>query len=139
MSIVLDASLAFSWYFEDERTPAIDAVLDQVADAGGLVPCLWRLEIANGFQMAIRRKRVDRDFRDRALRHLGSLPIIVDPETFAYAWSATLGLADRFALTLYDAAYLEIAVRRNVPLASLDQELRAAGEVLGVPLLGLTT
>ncbi len=139
MSIVLDASLTFSWYFEDERTPAVDAVLDQVVYAGALVPCLWRLEIANGFQMAIRRKRVDRDFRDRALLHLGSLPITVDPETYTHAWSATLSLADRFALTLYDAAYLEIAVRCSVPLASLDQELRAAGEALGVPLLGLTT
>ena len=96
MSLVLDASLTLSWYFEDERTPAIDAVLDQVVASGAHVPSLWRIEVANGFQMAIRRKRIDRDFRDRAIRHLGLLPIVVDLETDTYVWTAMLRLADRF-------------------------------------------
>ncbi len=134
--IVLDASLTLSWYFEDERTPAIDAVLNEVVAGGALVPGLWRLEVANGFQMAMRRKRIDADFRDRALQHLRALPITVDPETDTYAWTATLGLADRFGLTLYDAAYLELARRCGVPLASLDKDLRSAGRALGVPMLG---
>ena len=59
MSLVLDTSLALSWYFEDERTPAADALLDRVADQGAMVPGLWRLEIANGLRTAIRRKRID--------------------------------------------------------------------------------
>ena len=75
VSVVIDASLTLAWYFEDERTPAIDAVLDRVANEGGLAPSLWRLEVANGFRMAIRRKRVDAAFRDRALAHLGELPV----------------------------------------------------------------
>ena len=136
MSIVLDASLTLSWYFEDERTPASDSVLDEVAAAGALVPALWRLEVANGFQTAMRRKRIDGDFRDRALRHLGSLAIAVDPETDTFASTATLRLADRFGLTIYDAAYLELAHRRRAPLASLDRELDDAGRALGVPMLG---
>jgi len=138
VSLVLDASLTLSWYFEDERTPAIDAVLDQVAASGAVVPSLWRLEVANGFQMAIRRKRIDRDFRDRAIRHLGLLPIMVDPETDTYAWTA-MRLADRFGITVYDAAYLELAQRRGLPLASLDKELSVAGQALGVAMLGRET
>ena len=71
MSLVLDPALALSWYFEDERTARSNALLDQVVDQGAVVPALWRLEIANGFQMAIRRKRIDPAFRDRALAALG--------------------------------------------------------------------
>jgi len=136
VSLVLDASVTLSWYFDDERTPASDAVLDQVAATGAVVPSLWRMEVANGFQMAIRRKRIDRDFRDRAVRHLGLLPITVDPETDTYVWTAMLRLADRFGLTVYDAAYLELAQRRDLPLASVDKALGAAGKKLGVPILG---
>jgi predicted nucleic acid-binding protein len=64
------------------------------------------------------------------------LDITTDPRTDAYGWTTTLSLADRFGLTLYDAAYLELAHRRSLPLASLDKELCAAGRTLGVPLLG---
>lgn len=115
MSLVLDASLALSWYFEDERTPAADALLDQVANAGAVVPALWRLEVANGFQTAVRRRRVDLAFRDKALAELALMPIAVDPDTDKYAWTSSLHLADRFQITLYDAAYLELAQRRGLP------------------------
>ena len=135
MSLVLDASLTLSWYFEDERTPAIDAVLDEVVASSAVVPPPWRMEVANGLQMAIRRKRIDRDFRDRAIRHLSLLPIMVDPESDTHVWTATLGLSDRFGLTIYDAAYLELAQRRNLPLASIDKALSTAGERLGLPML----
>ena len=134
--MVLDASLTLSWYFEDERTPATDKLLDQVAEQGAHVPALWRLEVANGFQMSIRRKRFDAAFRDNALMHLARMPIMVDPDTNSYAWSTTLHLADRFQLTLYDAAYLELAQRRHLPLASLDQPLRTAADALGINFLG---
>ena len=137
MTLVIDASLTLSWYFEDERTPAADALLDHVTNTGAVVPSLWRLETANGLQVAIRRKRIDVAFRDRALTHLTRLPITVDAETDAYAWTTTLQLADRFQLTLYDAAYLELAQRRALPLATLDSALRPAAEALGLTLLGV--
>ncbi len=136
MSLVLDASLALSWCFEDERTAAADAVLEQVVEAGAVVPALWRLEIANGFVGAIRRGRIDASFRDRTLAQLAAMPIAVDPDTDIYAWTTTLRLADQFRLTTYDAAYLELAQRRRLPLATLDRQLRAAGETLGVMVLG---
>jgi predicted nucleic acid-binding protein len=139
VSLVVDASLTLSWYFEDERTRAVDAVLDEVVASGAVVPLLWRMEVANGLQMAIRRKRIDRDFRDRAIRHLGLLPIVVDPETDTYVWTTTLRLSDRFGLTVYDASYLELAERRHLPLASIDKALSAAGRRLGVPIFGPKT
>ena len=139
MSLVLDTSLALSWYFEDERTPAADALLDRVADQGATVPGLWRLEIANGLRTAIRRKRIDEGFRNRAIAQLARLPITVDPDTDRYAWTTTLYLADRFALTPYDAAYVELAQRLTLPLATLDEPLRAAATALGVALLGMSS
>jgi predicted nucleic acid-binding protein len=137
VTLVIDASLTLSWYFEDERTPAADAVLDQVTNLGAVVPSLWRLETANGLQVAIRRKRIDVAFRDRALTHLARLPITIDAETDAHAWTTTLQLADRFQLTLYDAAYLELAQRRALPLATPDSALRPAADALGLTLLGV--
>jgi predicted nucleic acid-binding protein len=134
--LVLDPSLTLSWYFEDERTPIGDALLDQVVENGAVVPALWRLEVANGFQMAIRHKRIDAAYRDNALAELATMPITVDAETDAHAWSSTLRLSDRFRLTPYDAVYLELAQRRELPLATLDKQLRAAATGLGVRLLG---
>ena len=137
MSLVLDASLTIAWLFDDECTPVIDAVLADIETDGAQVPALWRLEVANTLQVAVRRKRIDAAFRDQAIQRLAVLPIVIDPETNRHAWATTLRLADRYALTLYDAAYLELAQRHSLPLASLDQDLRTAAHTLGLPLLGI--
>ncbi|HTV34220.1 MAG TPA: type II toxin-antitoxin system VapC family toxin [Methylocella sp.] len=136
MSLVIDAALTLTWYFEDEATPATDELLDTVARNGAVVPPLWRLEVANGFQSSIRRKRIDVAYRDASLADLGQLPIVIDGDTDAHIWTTALWLSDRYRLTIYDACYLELAQRRNLPLATLDQELRDAGQVLGLPLFG---
>jgi predicted nucleic acid-binding protein len=99
VSLVLDASLTMAWYFDDESTAATDALLDQVSDAGAVAPTVWRLEVANALQTAIRRKRIDAGFRDAALAQLALLPITIDPETDTHAWGATLRLSERFMLT----------------------------------------
>jgi predicted nucleic acid-binding protein len=135
VSLVLDASLTLAWFFEDEHTSAASAVLDRIVDTGAIVPALWRIEVLNAFQMAIRRKRIDSGFRDTALARLSALPIAVDPDSDAHVWATTLLLADRFRLTAYDAVYLELAQRRSLPLATLDQGLRQAAATLGVTLL----
>ena len=137
MSLIIDASLTVSWYFDDEATPATEAVLDTVSEAGAVVPTLWRLEVANAFQSAIRRKRLTASYRDRSLNELTRLPIVVDPETDTYAWTTTLRLAERFSLTTYDSAYLELAQRRKLPLATLDSALRAAAMAVGIKVLGV--
>lgn len=136
MSLVLDSSATLAWVYGDETTDAIRAVFDQVADTGAVVPSLWRLEVANSLTVAVRRGRIDADFRRAALADLALLDIITDQYTDANAWGESLTLANQFRLTLYDAAYLELARRRTVPLATLDSDLRSAARAVGVRLLG---
>jgi len=137
LSLVLDGSAALAWCFEDEATPAIDAMMLQVERTGAVVPAVWRLEVANGMQMGVRRKRLSATKRDVLLANLANLDITSDPETDRYAWSATLHLADRYGLSVYDASYLELARRRALPLASLDKALRAAAKAAGVEVMAL--
>jgi predicted nucleic acid-binding protein len=137
MSLVIDASLTVAWYFDDETTAGTEAALDMVSETGAVVPSLWRLEVANAFQSAIRRNRITARYRDRSLIELMQMPIVIDPETNVYAWTTTLRLAERFALTAYDAAYLELAERLSLPLATLDSELREAATALEITLLGI--
>lgn len=136
MTFVLGSSVTLSWYFTDEATPATETLLDLTTTEGAVVPSLWRLEIANGLQMAVRRKRIDAAYRDASLKDLAAMPIAIDGETDTHAWSDTVQLANRFRLTVYDAVYLELARRRAMPLATLDREVRAAARALGVALLG---
>lgn len=136
MSLVLDASSTLAWVYEDETTQAIRDVFDVVIESGAWVPALWRLEVANVLEISIRRGRHDAAFRDTTLADLSRLPIRLDPETNEHAWDTTLRLASRHKLTLYDAAYLELAQRRNLPLATLDQDLRGAARLEHVAVLG---
>jgi predicted nucleic acid-binding protein len=136
VSLVLDSSAALAWIYGDEATEPIRRVFNAVADEGAFVPSLWRLEIANSLTGAVRRGRIDHEFRRAALADLGDLDIVVDAQTDARAWNATLEFADRFRLTVYDAAYVELAERRALPLATLDRDMQRAGEKLGLRLLG---
>jgi predicted nucleic acid-binding protein len=101
------------------------------------VPALWRLEVANILEMGVRRGRTDTAFRDATLADLALLPILLDAETERQAWGATLRLAEKRRLSLYDAAYLELAQRRALPLATLDVELRVAAKAENISLLGM--
>ena len=136
MSLVLDSSATLAWLYSDEITAAIRRVFESVAEHGAVVPALWRLEIANSLTVAARRGRIDTEFRRAALSDLAMLEITTDPHTDSNAWGETLHLADRCGLTVYDAAYLELALRRRLPLATLDDQLRACATGCGVQLLG---
>lgn len=136
MTLVLDGSAALAWCFEDEGSPAIDAVMLQVAAEGAVVPAIWRLEVANGLQSAVRRTRLTASVRDAMLAALAEMDIATDPETDRYAWTTTQRLAERHGLTLYDACYVELAQRLSLPLATLDAAMRAAGRACGLVLLG---
>ena len=135
MSLVLDASVALAFLYRDEAGALPDRIFRQVAASRAVVPSLWRLEVANALNAGVRRKRIDRAFRDAALADLGALQIVVDHETDGQAWTGILALADRHGLSVYDAAYLELAGRLGLPLASLDAELVAAAREAGVAVL----
>lgn len=137
MKLVLDCSVTLAWVYSDETTEPVNRVFDALRQRGAWVPGLWRLEVANVLEMGVRRKRHDAAFRDATLTDLAQLPIQVDGETDLQAWGATLWLAERHRLTLYDAAYLELALRRSLPLATLDADLRRAARGEKVELLGI--
>lgn len=132
MSIVLDCSATLAFLLEDEMTPAIASVFDKVVRDGAVIPSLWYLEVANSLSVAVRRKRIPAEAREQFLGYLGQLNIVADDETHLHAWSATVKLADIYGLTVYDAAYLELAQRLRLPLATLDTALAAAARSAGV-------
>jgi len=137
LTLVLDSSVTVAWFFRDEQTESVREVLGTVSQSGAVVPSLWRIEVANALQIAIRRGRIDATYRDASIADLAILDILVDAESDRQVWGTTLNLADRFRLTLYDAVYLELAHRLTLPLASLDRRLRDAGSALGISLLGV--
>jgi predicted nucleic acid-binding protein len=135
-AFVLDASVALTWCFEDETTPATDAVLERLTDEEAAAPAIWRLEVANGLAMAERRGRLSVAALARSVALLQRLAVTIDGEGADRAFRDLLDLARSERLTVYDAAYLELALRLGVPLASKDTGLRTAGAKLGVSLLG---
>jgi predicted nucleic acid-binding protein len=137
VSLVLDSSITVAWLYREEATKSIDGIFENLIEASAWVPSLWHLEVANVLQVGIRRQRHAADFRDRVLSDLSEFPIHVDPETHRQAWGTTARLAERYGLTVYDAAYLELALRRSLPLATLDEDLRTAAGAERVPLLGV--
>lgn len=138
MSFVVDNSVTLAWCFEDEQTAGIMVLLDRVAEAGAIAPQLWPIEALNGLLTAERRGRIDRELRLRLARFLQELPIEIDDETANRSWTTTAHLAEQHRLTAYDATYLELAMRRGVPLATSDAALIAAATVVGVALLPTT-
>lgn len=135
-ALVLDSSVTLAWFLPDERRANTDALLDRVTSEGALVPNLWPIEVGNAFLVAQRHHRVTQQERATALRLLADLPIDVDATTGTRAWKASLALADQHRLTLYDAVYLELAMRESLALATLDQPLRRAAGAAGVVVLG---
>jgi predicted nucleic acid-binding protein len=135
VNFVLDATVALSWCFEDEQSEPALTVLDSLRESEAVVAHHWTLEMANGLLSAERRGRIDGDGATRFSRLLLALPIAVDPVARGTALTETRRLARTHRLTSYDAAYLELAIRLGVPLATLDDRLRAAAKQEGVALL----
>jgi predicted nucleic acid-binding protein len=131
---VLDSSLALAWYFKDEAAPYADAVAASFPASRAAVPVIWPLEIANAVLMGERRQRSTEAQATRWFGYLGSLPIAVDEETNDRAWSDVLNLARAHRLSAYDAAYLELALRRGLRLATLDDKLKSTALALGMSM-----
>jgi predicted nucleic acid-binding protein len=136
MSFVLDSSVTLAWVYSDETTEAIRQLFDRLSESGAWVPSIWRLEVANILEVGVRRRRHDAAFRDSTLADLAVLPIQTDVETDRHSWGTTARLAERHRLTLYGAAYLELALRRELPLATLDHDLGLAAKAENLSLLG---
>jgi predicted nucleic acid-binding protein len=131
--LVLDASSVLAWAFADE-TGNPDAVVDYVEANGAQVPAHWILEVTNTLLVGERRNRLKSGQKHQFLVELAALPIRVDLETPNRGWDVIPALAERYRLTSYDAAYLELALRLDAPLATLDQNLARAARAAKVLL-----
>jgi predicted nucleic acid-binding protein len=134
---VLDCSVTMAWCFDDEATSYTDGVRDSLAEFRAVVPSIWPLEAANAAIMGERRKRLDEARSRRFFVLLGALPIILDAETGTRAFGDVAHLARTYQLSAYDAAYLELAIRRGLPLACLDGKLKTAAAAAGVVLFSV--
>lgn len=130
---VLDASVALAWAFEDEVSPYAAAAIRVLDHERAIVPRIWSFEISNALILAVRRKRIDELLAYRMLRTLHRLPIDPDEE-FAdpVLGRVTLRFGIDYSVTAYDSSYLELAVRRGLPLATQDSHLAHAAAAAGV-------
>ena len=135
MSLVLDASAALALAFRDGDPALAERTEARLAAGGAVVPQHWPLEVANSLLIALRRGRLSPASADRARELLLALPVDVDQSTGEFAWSRGFALAERLGLTVYDAVYLELALRLDAPLATLDQTLARAAREAGATLL----
>ena len=136
-SFVVDASVGFAWVYPSQSSAATDALLDDVAaGATAVAPGLWFLEVANGLLAAQRRKLLTASERKSALAMLSGLRVTIDEDASHAAFHKTSALAEKFGLSVYDAAYLEVAIRRRMPLGSRDGALRIAAKRCGLEVRG---
>ncbi len=136
-AFVIDCSVAVTWCFEDEATPASDGLLGRLGEESAAAPAIWPLELGNVLVMAERRGRIDAAQIVEFVALVRDLPVAIDEETPQRALDEVLALARSEGLTTYDASYLELAMRLGVPLATQDKELRQAAENLGTPVLAV--
>jgi len=133
---VVDASVALAWCFADEASELADRILDQLEHDEALTAAIWPLEVANGLRTAERRGRLDLADLSRVRELLVSLPVQVEGVPLDAALGEVTELARQLDLTAYDAAYLALAARRGLALATVDDRLRRACERAGVELVG---
>ena len=134
MSFVIDASIALAWCFSDEASPAADLALGRLATEEALVPAIWPLEVTNGLRTAGRRGRLDMADLPRIRDLLIALPIRVETMDLATALGEVSDLARSLELTAYDAAYLALAAKRGLALATIDENLKRACRTAGVKI-----
>lgn len=132
---VIDASVALAWCFEEEKTPYTEWVLDRVAEGTeAMVPAIWPLEILNVLLMAEQHKRLTASQANVFLEQLERFSITIDAPPLTLMFDRIASEARRWHLTAYDAAYLELAFRHGLSLATLDEDLKKAAKALGVPV-----
>lgn len=135
MTFVVDASVTMSWCFYDEATPYTESVLEKLRESSAAVPTIWPLEVANILLLGERRGRIPRPKMESFVRVLQELRVSVENESPATVLGPALQIGREYGLTSYDASYLELAMRRGLPLATLDRRLIDAAGRAGVELV----
>jgi len=136
MAFVLDCSVTMAWVFPDEANESTNALRESLVKDNAVVPVLWPIEVGNVLLVATRRGRITEDDWPRIRDDLEALPIDIDLDSCDRVLDTVLPIANEHGLSVYDAMYLELALRFGLPLATLDQKLVAAGKKVGVEVLG---
>jgi predicted nucleic acid-binding protein len=134
--MVMDNSSTMAWLLREETMANHDEFGQRLRARGAVVPMHWKLEIANALVQGVRRNKVDQPDVETFLTALGLLPIEIDQQTAQRVWDESLTLAQKHHLSVYDAAYLELAIRRSLPLATLDKALAKAARAEGIKVIG---
>ena len=132
---VLDCSVTMAWCFEDESNDYTDAILENLENTTAIVPTIWPLEVANVLLLSKKNKRITEVQSAGFIDALSALPIVVDQSTTSRAMHSIFVLAGQSGLTIYDAAYLELAIREKIPLLTLDKGLIKAAKKLCIPIV----
>jgi predicted nucleic acid-binding protein len=130
---VLDCSMTMSWCFEDESNDYTDSILESLKNAKAIVPSIWSLEVANVLLLSKKHKRITDIECSSFMDALSVLPIFIDSSTTNRAMHSIFILANQVELTIYDATYLELAIREKIPLLTLDKQLLKAAKKLHIP------
>ena len=135
MPFVLDNSVVTGWFLEDQASPYTEAIGCKLEEDRAIVPALWQLEFVNVLRTACKRKRIIAAQAQQIIEQICGLPIEIDSETAAPA--ELLALALRYDLSSYDATYLALALRLQLPIATKDGPLRTAAEASGIGIVAV--
>ena len=136
-NFVIDNSVVMAWCFEDETSPYTDNVLGNLEFSTGFVPAIWPLEVSNVLLVAERKGRISEAGVTRFITLLDQLPIIIEQESPSRMFKEILALGREYSLSSYDASYLDLAMRKGLPIATLDKKLIAAARQCQVPLFNI--
>ena len=132
---VLDTSVTMAWCFPDEETPETRGLFVRMSANEAIVPAIWPLEVASVLLIGERRQRLTQAQTAQFLQLLRTFAITVDALSPMTTINSVMTLSREHGLSSYDASYLELAIRHGLPLATLDQKLRASAQAVGVSLL----
>jgi predicted nucleic acid-binding protein len=135
-AFIIDCSMTMAWCFEDEKSDEATQIQDRLAAEAAIVPVHWSLEVVNVLALAEKRKRISAADSTQFLKLLAVFDIQIDEQGPTQAFDHILPLCRSHPLTSYDAAYLDLAIRRQLPLATLDKDLRRGAMQLGLEVLG---
>ena len=134
-SFVVDNSIVMSWCFADEKNDYADDTLNKLKHNSAIVPAIWQLEVINVLLVAKRQQRITQSDTAHFLALLNRLPITVEPVIYDSTMEKILAIGRSHQLSSYDSAYLELAMRHGIPIATLDSRLSIAAQTVAVPLL----
>ena len=132
---VIDNSVVMAWCFEDEANSYADTIQDMLIENKAFVPAIWPLEVTNVLLVAERKKRISKAGSGHFTALLSQLPIEVEPSDTDTIFHETISLARQYMLSSYDASYIELAIRKGLPIATQDKAIIRAAKKIQIEII----